>query len=235
MNKSEVKRIIEVYINTKIITNKKNKEIIKYPFTNSPTVTFNDKTCNIVDDSFRKEEYISYLTKTTKTVEEALPKLLPEYRLSFLLDCYALTALSADETARYLIDNIGLFSTLDNDINVRNKDVLEMLQETTGELLTDDEKKEIDKLDDVITVYKILPKKTNKKYIKGVNWIVSDTLPLLVNEGDTLYSGTILKRNLYFVNNGVALLNRKELKGVTKLMKKKKEKKKKEKTVEKTL
>lgn len=235
MNKSEVKRIIDVYINTRIITKKKNKEIIKHPFTNSPTVTFNDKTCNILEDDFRKEEYISYLTKTAKTVEDALAKLLPEYRLSFLLDCYALTALSADEAARYLIDNIGLFSTIDNDINVRNKDVLEMLLETTDELLTDSEKQELDTLDDVITVYKILPKNVKKKYIKGVNWIVSDTLPILINPGDTLYSGAITKRDVLYLNNKVVLINRKELKGVTKLMRKKKDKKKKEKTVEKTL
>lgn len=223
MNKKEIKRVIEIFLNTDIELTKYSPAIVKHPFFSSGIVYCNDRMVNILEDKEGLEEYKNQIRKIAKDFDSALLLLGKQYRLSFIMYCNELKGLTNEETIKKLIENWSSFESINNDVNISKDKVLNLLlSENNYSLLSKANKEFYDKLPNEMMIYRGV----YKKLINGFSWTYSKAVATkfanrynLNSEKDgKVYCAVINKKDILFVENEIdeeeIVVNYKKLKNV---------------------
>lgn len=189
--------------------------LVKHPFTDSafaaiaknPEKATENKVINILESESnlnRWREYVAEQIDSAESADEIYCRITKPYRLTFMK--YAGRYLSKRDFVEMLCNAWISSESPNNDVNVSQSELLRMFKSADKSLLmTDEERKRLDELDDPVTVYRgVTP--YNAKSVKAMSWTLDYEKALWFakrfdSEG-TVYTAEIEKSHILALFDG---------------------------------
>ena len=189
--------------------------LVKHPFTDSafaaiaknPEKVTENKVINILESESnlnRWREYVAEQIDSAESADEIYSRITKPYRLTFMK--YAGKYLSEKNFAEMLCAAWVSSENPNSDVNVSQSELLQMFRSADKSLLmTAEERKRLNELDDPVTVYRgVTP--YNAKSVKAMSWTLDYEKALWFSKrfdsDGTVYTAEIEKSNILALFDG---------------------------------
>lgn len=206
-----VKHVAVALLDTQINETKFSPMVVQHPFTNSAFVGISNngemELLNILESSESKVKWQEFMEKQINNADSV-------YRIFMMVNKpYALTFLklaskhlSFDDFSRILGDAWVMSENPNSDANVTKAELVDFFVAADPDvIMTPEERKELDELDDVVTVYRGVTS-YNADNVYALSWSLeyekAEWFAHRFGEDGTVYQAQINKKNILALFNG---------------------------------
>ena len=209
---NSVKEVARCLLYTDVHRVEKYPFLVKHPFTDSTFATIvrnpeENAAINILESESnlnRWREYVAERIDSAESADEIYSRITKPYRLTFMK--YAGQYLSEKDFAEMLCSAWITSENSNSDVNVSQSELLRMFRSADKSLLmTAEERKRLDELDDPVTVYRgVTP--YNAKSVKAMSWTLDYEKALWFakrfDSDGTVYTAEIEKSHILALFDG---------------------------------